>query len=143
MGDIFYNKTVTVYNKTTDGLMGTEVWYPTVLENVRLLVTKGANVSKSGMSSADAASLYVKFELLQDGCKGYLPAKEWQRMPDKCKAFFFTFTSGEDFFVEGDTSSEEQTEEFFAYMKEKYDNCFKVTNVDRYELIPHLEVGGA
>ena len=143
MGNIFYNKTVTVYNKTSDDLMGTETWYATVLENVRLLVTKGANVSKSGMDSADAASLYVKPELLQDGCKKYLPAKEWLRMPDKCKEFFFTFASGEDFFVEGDTTREEYTEEFFSCMKEKYDNCFKVTNVDRYELIPHLEVGGA
>lgn len=143
MGDIFYNKTVTVYNKTSDDLMGTETWYATVLENVRLLVTKGANITKSGMDSADAASLYVKFELLQDGCKGYLPAKEWQRMPDKCKEFFFTFTNGDDFFVEGDTSEETMDADFFQYMKDKYDNCFKVTNVDRYELIPHLEVGGA
>lgn len=143
MGDIFYNKTVTVYNKTSDDLMGTETWYATVLENVRLMVTKGANVSRSGMDSADAASLYVKFEMLQDGCKAYLPAKEWQRMPDKCKKFFFTFTSGEDFFVDGNTSTEEAGEDFFSYMKEKYDNCFKVTNVDRYDLIPHLEVGGA
>lgn len=144
MGDIFYNKTVTVYNKTTDDLMGTETWHVTVLENVRLLVTKGANVSKSGMDSADAASLYVKLELLQDDCKGYLPTKEWHRMPDKCKDYFFTFTSGEDFFVEGNTSSENISEsDFFLYMKEKYDNCFKVTNVDRYDLIPHLEVGGA
>lgn len=143
MGDIFYNKTVTIYNKTSNGLMGTETWYPTVLRNVRLLVAKGANVSKSGMDSADAASLYVKPELLQADAKGYLPAKEWKRLPDKCKAFFFTFISGEDFFVEGDTSQEEPEEEFFAYMKKKYDNCFKVTNVDRYELIPHLEVGGA
>ena len=144
MGDIFYNKTVTVYNKTSDDLMGTETWYATVLKNARLLVTKGANVSKSGMDSADAASLYVKPELLQDGCKKYLPAKEWLRMPDKCKDYFFTFTSGEDFFVEGNTSSENISEsDFFLYMKEKYDNCFRVTNVDRYELIPHLEVGGA
>ncbi len=141
MGDIFYNKTVTVYNKTTDGLMGKETWYATVLENVRLLVTKGANTSKSGMDSADAASLYVKFELLQEDAKEYLAPKAWKNSSDKEK--YFTFTSGEDFFVEGDTSHEEQTEDFFEYMKDKYDNCFKVTNVDRYELIPHLEVGGA
>ena len=43
MGDIFYNKTVTVYNKTSDDLMGSETWYATVLKNVRLIVTKGAN----------------------------------------------------------------------------------------------------
>lgn len=143
MGNIFYNKTITVYNKTSGGLMGTETWYATVLKNVRLLVAKGANISKSGTESADAASLFVKPELLQENCKGYLPAKEWKRMPDKCKNFFYTFTSGADFFVEGDTSQEAYTEDFFAYMEEKYDNCFKVTNVDRYDLIPHLEVGGA
>ena len=50
----------------------------------------------------------------------------------------------EDFFVEGDTTAEVPAESnFFAYMKQKYDNCFKVTNVDVFELIPHLEVGGA
>lgn len=141
MGDIFYNKTVTVYNKTTDGLMGNETWYPTVLKNVRLLVTKGANVSKSGMDSADAASLYIKFEILSEDAKEYLSPKEWLRLAEKEK--YFTFISGEDFFVEGDTCTEEAGEDFFSYMKGKYDNCFKVTNVDRYELIPHLEIGGA
>ena len=141
MGDIFYNKTVTVYNRTVEELMEKETWYPTVLKNVRLLVTKGANVSKSGMGSADAARLHVKFELLPEGTKEYLMPKAWQNSTEK--ESYFTFTSGEDFFVEGDTSQEEQTEGFFAYMKEKYDNCFKITNVDTYELIPHLEVGGA
>lgn len=32
MGDIFYNRTVTVYNKTSDDLMGSETWYATVLK---------------------------------------------------------------------------------------------------------------
>lgn len=142
MADIFYNKTVTVYNKTSDDLVGTETWYPTVLQNVRLLVTKGANVSKSGMDSADAASLYIKPELFPEGSKPYLQPKEWQNSTEK--ESYFTFTGGEDFFVEGDTSTEEILEDgFFSYMKERYDNCFKVTNVDKYDLIPHLEVGGA
>ena len=141
MGDIFYNKTVTVYNKTIDGVMGIEMWYPTMLENVRLLVTKGANTSKSGLESADAANLYIKPELLPEDTKGYLTPKAWQNTEEKEK--YFTFTGGEDFFVEGDTTGEEITEDgFFSYMKEKYDNCFKVTNVDEYELILHLEVGG-
>lgn len=143
MGDIFYNKTVTVYNKIADGLMGTETWYPTVLENVRLIVSNSVNTSKSGTSGDDKASLYIKPELLPEGCKGYLPAKEWQRMPEKCKDFFYTLAGGEDFFVEGNTINEEICEDFFSYMKEKYDHCYKVTKVDRYELIPHLEVGGS
>ena len=141
MGDIFYNKAVTVYNRTTEGLMEKETWYPTVLKDVRLLITKGENVSKSGMESADSAKLFIK---TNNSSKEYKKPLEWQNLSAEDKAKAFTLTSGVDFFVEGDTSAEVPTEsDFFSYMKEKYDNCFKVTNVDVFELIPHLEVGGA
>lgn len=141
MGDIFYNKTVTVYNRTVDGLMGTETWYPTVLKDVRLLINRGENVSKNGMESADSAKLFIKTNNLS---KAYKKPLEWQNLSAEDKANAFTLTSGVDFFVEGDTSGETITEsDFFSYMKETYDNCFKITNADVYELIPHLEVGGA
>lgn len=139
MGDIFYNKTVTVYNKAKAGLMGTETWYPTVLKNVRLLTGNGVKVSKSGTDNTDSAKLHVM--LPPDGKKTYLPSKQWKQSSKKEN--FFTFTSGEDFFVEGDTTDEEPGEDFFSYMEEKYDNCYKVTGVEKYDLIPHLEVGGA
>ena len=140
MGDIFYNKTVTVYNRTVEGLMEKETWYPTVLKDIRLLITKGENVSKSGMESADSAKLFIKTDKLS---KEYKKPLEWQNLSAEDKAKTFTLTSGVDFFVEGDTTAEVPTEsDFFSYMKEKYDNCFKVTNADVFELIPHLEVGG-
>lgn len=141
MGDIFYNKTVTVYNRSVDGLMEKETWHPTVLKDVRLLVTKGGNVSKSGLESADSAKLFIKTDNLS---KPYKKPLEWQNLSAEDKAENFTLTSGVDFFVEGDTNSEEVAESnFFSYMKGKYDNCFKITNADVYELIPHFEVGGA
>lgn len=140
MGDIFYNKTVTVYNRSVEGLLGKETWFPTVLENVRLLITKGENISKSGMESADSAKLFIKTDNLP---KEYKKPLEWQNLNAEDKALTFTLTSGTDFFVEGDTSAEEPEQDFFSYMKEKYDNCFKITNADAFELIPHLEVGGA
>jgi len=31
---------------------------------------------------------------------------------------------------------------FFSFMKENYSNCFKITSVDRFEIIPHFEVWG-
>lgn len=130
-----------VYNKTSDDLMGSETWYATVLKNVRLIVTKGANVSNSGLDSADSAKLYVRWDFLPEDTKKYLQPKAWQQSAEKESNF--TFTGGADFFVEGDTSQENPCEDFFTYMKEKYDNCFKVTNVDDYNLIPHIEVGGA
>lgn len=140
MGDIFYHKTVTVYNRSVEGLLGKETWFPTVLNDVRLLITKGENISKSGMESADSARLFIKTDNLP---KDYKKPLEWQNLSAEDKALTFTLTSGADFFVEGDTSAEEPETDFFSYMKEKYDNCFKITNVDVFELIPHLEVGGA
>lgn len=56
--DPFYNKTVTVYSKTTeDDVMGRDIWYPYVLDSVRLLVSQGANRTKSGLESSDSATL--------------------------------------------------------------------------------------
>lgn len=141
MGDIFYNKTVTVYHRTTEGLMEKETWYLTVLKDVRLIVARGENISKSGLESADSAKLFVKTVNLPIPYKKPL---EWQNLSAEDKEKSFTLVSGEDFFVEGDTSGEEVLESgFFSHMKGKYDNCFKITNVDVFELIPHLEVGGA
>lgn len=134
--DPFYNKTVTVYNKTTaDGVMGGDIWHAYVLENVRLLVSKGTNVSKTGLETADSAKLYV------DLPRPYLAPIEWQNEADKAE--YFTFQEQSGFFVEGDTTKEDTTkDDFFQYMKDKYDNCFMVSTVDKFDLIPHLEVGG-
>lgn len=134
--DPFYNKTVTVYCKTTaEGVMGADTWYAYVLENVRLIVSKGTNVSKTGLESADSAKLHV------DLPRPYLAPIEWQNEADKAEYFAFQEQSG--FFVEGDTSAEDTTQsDFYQYMKDKYDNCFMVSTVDKFDLIPHLEVGG-
>lgn len=141
--DVFYNKTVTVYNKyeSTDDVMGGETWLPTVFENVRLQVTKGANVATSGLSDADSASLHIKRVGLP---KPYLQPLAWQALSNEDKPNNFTLTGGTDFFVEGDTSAVPITEDdFFSYMKSHYDNCFKMTNIDTYDLISHFEIGGA
>lgn len=136
--DVFYKDTVTIYNRYEDKASCTEHWYPTVLQDVRLLITKGANVAKTGLNSADRASMHISTEKALE--KPYKKPKEWLETADKSGAFTF----GEsDFFVEGDTSAEDTAQDDFAeYMKRKYDNCFQVTTVDAYTLIPHLEVGG-
>lgn len=141
MGDVFYNKAVTVYNKYADGVMEKETWFPTVLNNVRLLITKGANISTSGMETADSAKLFVRPEYLPEG-KTYLEPLKWGAIPDDEKYGYVTFAA-DDFFVGGDTTNEDSTQPgFFQYMKSRYDNCFRITNTDSYELIPHWEVGG-
>lgn len=135
--DEFYKDTVTIYNHFESQGSYEEFWYPTVLTGVRLLIQKGARVAATGRNDADTAILHI---LTDDLEKMYLLPKQWQGVKDK--AAFFTIATG-DFFVEGNTSAEALEQENFAqYMKEKYDNCFQVTTVDSYSLIPHIEVGG-
>ena len=138
---IFYDKTVTLYNRTvTGGVMGGETWIPTVFTDVRLLINKGANIVATSMNDADGAKLHIDRGELP---KPYLPPIEWKALSDIEKAQNFTLTSGQDFFVEGDTSAETvKSDDFFSYMKGKYANCYKITNVDIYDLIPHFEIGG-
>ena len=55
-----YDKTITVFNKYTNE--NDEIyWYPTVIENVQLIVDKSANVAKTGLENADTASLHIRF----------------------------------------------------------------------------------
>ena len=70
--EMFYNKTVTLFNRSFNAETEEESYYPTLLENVNLVETKGANISKSGMESADAATLYVRLENM---AKAYIEPK--------------------------------------------------------------------
>ena len=139
MGDIFYNKTVTVFNQyMEDGPTGGERWQATILNDVRLIETQGANIEKSGISGADSASLYIRTNTLE---KEYKEPKEWSRLEDKTDSF--TLAKDTDFFVCGDMAAEYTGQaDFFNFMKENFDGVYKITTVDRYDLIPHLEVGG-
>lgn len=138
MADLFFNKTVTLWNcSNSDDVMEEEIWYPTVLENVRLIETKGRNVSTSGIKEADSAKLHILTSNLK---KPYLEPKEWDALDDKSQAF--TLCQEKDFFVKGDVSEIETVDNFFQWMKDHYDGVYQITTVDRFEVIPHLEVGG-
>lgn len=144
MTDPFYNKTVTIWNKYTDGLMETEIWLPTLIENVRLLVSKGNNVMNSGLDTADSARLHIMDGVSTPG-KPYLDPIVWRNLPSEEKAKHFTLESENDsFFVEGDVTAVNSADKtnFFNFMKENYHNCFKITSVDRFEIIPHWECWG-
>lgn len=144
MADPFYNKTVTIWNKYTDGLMETEIWLPTLVENVRLLVSKGNNVMNSGLDTADSARLHIMDGVSVPG-KPYLDAIEWGRLSNEEKPLYFTLESENDsFFVEADTAAVDPADNtnFFNFMKENHHNCFKITSVDRFGIIPHWECWG-
>jgi hypothetical protein len=142
MADKFYNRTVTIWNKYVDGLLETEIWLPTLIKNVRILVSRGNNIVTSGLESADSARLHISDSVSELG-KPYKSASEWNKLVQTEKPNFFTLDSENDtFFVEGDTVALEPKDNFFDYMKRNYTNCFKVTSVDRFDIIPHWEVWG-
>ncbi len=138
MSDVFYNKTITVFNHSaSDDVLSEDTWLPTVLTNVRVLETRGRNVSKSGIEAADSVKIHIKTDNLT---KPYVEPIAWAGLQDKSSAF--TLCQEQDFIVIGDVSNTTITDNFFEVMKEAHDGVYKITNVDKYELIPHLEVGG-
>ena len=144
MGDVFYRDTVTIFNRknTANTLGASEVWYPTRISFARLLVSKGNNVMKSGLESADAARLHIDDQLSLPS-KPYKTRIEWDALSDAEKSNYWTLDSDKGtFFVEGDATGEQVVPNFFEVMKKKYENTFRVSSVDRFGLIPHFEVWG-
>lgn len=87
----FDNKTVTLFIRAFDPETEKEKYYPTLLESVDLVETKGANVSKSGIDSADAVKLYIDFVDVNKTFKPYLPPKAWDALPEEEKQNYITF----------------------------------------------------
>ena len=145
--ELFYDRVVTVWNKKViaNARLGSpEEWFPTVLNNVRLLVSRGNNVMKSGLETADSVRLHILDGVsIADGLKTYVSRIEFDALDDSGRQNHWTLDSDNNtFFVEGDVSSEVVYDNFFELMKKKYNNCYRVSNVDRFELIPHWEVWG-
>ena len=139
MGEVFFVKTVTIYNQeSSDDVLAAAVWHKTVLQNVRILNRHGHHLTASGLDVSDAVQLHVMTDHLT---KPYLEPAEWLASADKSASW--TLQPGKDFFVEGDTSSEDETaSDFYEAMRAKYSRCYKVAQVDSYDLIPHIEVTG-
>lgn len=137
--DIFYNKTVTIWNRaTSDDVLGDDEWYPTVISGVRIRETQGANITTTGLKEADKVKLHIMTDSLP---KPYLDPLQWESLDDKSEAF--TLQSDKDFFVVGDVSDVEQrAANFYDYMEKHYDGVFRISTIDKYEVIPHFEVGG-
>lgn len=108
---------------------------------MNLVETKGANVTKSGMDSADAVKLFVDLGKIS---KPYMEPKAWDALPDDEKPNYITFHPTDDFFIKGDhTDLEIPESEAYGWAHDNLDSVYKVTTVDRYEdIMPHFEVGG-
>lgn len=148
-----YDKTITVFNKYVN--QKDEVyWYPTVVKGVQLIVDKSANIEKTGLDTADTATLHVMYQPA-DGkkvisAKEHLEPKKWAKQINDTLGKTLTFANG-DFFIEGEYSEKMVADEdyqsrsnggFYDHMNRNNDNVFLITNVGTYTLIPHFEIGG-
>lgn len=133
-----YQDTVTLFNFYEDKKKGICKWYPTVLENVELQISRGVTVTKDGNSNDNNATLHIR--QIDD----YVPPIAYKKLEDKAGVFTL---KPEDFFVEGNITDivideDDYPDGFFEYAKRNYDNVFQITTIERFKAIPHFEVGG-
>ena len=160
-----YQDTVTIFNRKR--LVGRDVWYPTVLRWVHLIVDRAAIVEQYGASSSDNAVLHVEYderdgEIAFSG-KKYLTPKMWQQAGDPAGAVTFTPGTDKDHFQQEivplyrpviirqylkDWPSEAPIEDndyeggLYHYLNRTRDHVFAVTAAAKYRIIPHFEVTG-
>lgn len=137
----FDDKTVTLFNRSYNQTTEEEKYFLTLLKGVDLVETRGADVTKSGMDSADSAKLYVDYVTLP---KPYMEPKEWDALPENRKKNYITFHLARDLFAKGDCTGVELPESgAYEWARDNLDSVYKVTNVDKYEdILPHYEIGG-
>lgn len=149
-----FSDTVTVFNRYKSRLG--DMWYPTVIHGVNLLIDKAAIVAKYGAESKDNAVLNIHYQTLDGhimvGGKPYLSPKEWDRQTNDKLAESITFTSGTDFdfFMLGEypttnpISDEDYLDGFYNQVNSEYDYVFAISSVGGpYTTIPTFQIMGA
>ena len=154
---IRYVDSVAVYDRYIDGLMETEYYIGTRFDNVRVELTKGANIRESGMENAD--SCLVKIPNNGTLPKPYKAPREWLVLGDEERLKYFTLDPDNGtFFVivkknelginildlpSGLVNSADYKGGFYQYVRNKYGYTYTLKTADVFNLIPRFEVSGA
>lgn len=153
---IGYNDSIILFNKYENGLLGTELYFGTRFDNVRIELTQGANIRQSGIENADSCIVKIP---TGEFPKAYLPPEVWNDKPTEEMEDYFTVDPGNDnFFVivkkdnlninikdlpAGKIDSSTYSGGFLQYVKLTYGHTYMVHTNDVYELIPRFELGGS
>lgn len=145
--------TVTIYNVQNEerpetGFASAEKLYITILRGVFLEAAKAVNVRESGLVSADAANLYIPFNVeAVDGVTGaaktYIRPQEFVSADDRSGKWTLSFSGngGKTYFVKGEQIVSNTT------ALAGLDECYEVTKVDAKDYgspdMRHWEVGGS
>lgn len=145
--------TVTVYNKMEDDITGAATYNITILRGVFLDISKGANVMKSGLVSADSAMLYIPMSIKAINAdtgeeQKFVGQKEYERLAQSYLHEYWTLRTGgssstvDCFFVKGEVTEKSG----FNNLKNLYDDVYDVSTVDTKDFgskpMWHWEVGG-
>lgn len=145
--------TVTVYNKVEDETTGAAIYNITILRGVFLDISKGANVMKSGLVSADSATLYIPMSIKAINAdtseeQKFVGQKEYERLAQSDLHEYWTLRTGgssstvDCFFVKGEVTEKSG----FNDLKNRYDDVYDVSTVDTKDFgsmsMWHWEVGG-
>lgn len=146
--EAIYKQTVTVFNRVDED--GTIMWYPTVIENVHLIIDRAIIISTYGEQSSDNAKLHIKYEPSEDGDivagKVYMTPKMFRNSGEPSNNITFAFGDKFDFIMsgafeeEGPFKDDDYKGGFFNYMNKTYDEVFAISNVSKFNLIPHFEI---
>lgn len=125
-------------------------WVPILLEKVHLIIDRSIIISTYGEQAADNAKLHVRYSPSGETAviqgRTYYRPKEYARRGSSEGAISFQFGDSFDFFIEGDYTNlgivddEDYQSGFYNYMNKTYDNVFAITNVSKFNLIPHFEI---
>lgn len=145
-----YEDVITVFDRLErDGAL---LWYPTVIEGVHMDALAAAAAARYGQRSDGRATVLIPYFRVEGAVtlagKLYVPPKLWQRVEEP--ELYVTFTGGEsfDFFVGGAWEQPGPVEDglwsggFYDHMARTRDDVFAVTQVYRYNALPHFEVVG-
>ena len=136
------NTDVTVWNKYMNTVTKMDEYKRTELKGVMLIASKGANIIKSGLVTADSVRITIP-KGVNSGTKTFKAPKAWQATPNVDMGNFWTLQPG-DKIAKGLVNYEITSPNTIAGLEKTYDNVYTITTVDTLDFgsNPHWAVGG-
>lgn len=146
-----YQDTITLFNRYESSLG--DMWYPTILRGVNLVIDKASIASRYGENSRDKVVLNVRYDNVGGeryiNGKRFLLPKEWDGQTNDMLSQTITFSDGDkfDFFIVGEydeapVADDDYRDGFYDFMRENKDLVFAITSVSYLSVIPHFEITG-
>jgi len=122
------NADIPLFNKYVDPIQKLDVYKRTHIYGVTWNDSKGINILRSGLSTADAATVIVYMNTSDTGEKQYKTPKAWKKTPNVDMDKFFTFAP-DDIIVKGIIDTDLNITKL-ADLEKSQDYVYKIKTVD-------------